>query len=266
MASQYKQWQQRGLLIIVKYIATYLFVMSSAAFTETLRFSVAEWPPHYSKDLPFYGDHAAVVEKVIRQAGFKVKFVWYDDWKAAFNTVKAGRHHATPSWRCTQDRADHFIYTAPIFLDPFVLFYLKGNDFDWTVFSQLKEWEPIGVTAGYNYGKAFNDAVQRYRIQLHQVRIDRLMLKLLLKDRIQLALFSRENGLSLIKKHLNTVQQQRITYHPQPVLNSIYHILFSKNMFGNVDIVKKINQQIKINQGLFEVGLQKIQKSWGGCK
>lgn len=250
---------------MLKLVVACLFFKNTNGLAETISVAVADWPPHYYKEKPTYGGHAQPVIRLIELAGFKVKFVWYDDWKAAFNTVKAGRHHATPSWRCTAERAAFFYYTAPNLYDPYVFFHLIDTPFTWESLAQLKEWEPIGVTAGYDYGKNFNKAVGQYQIQLHHVRVDKLMLKLLLKERIKLGLFSRDNGLFLMKSQLSREQQQYITYHPKPVVNAIYHIIFSKKNRDNSRIVDKINQQIKKNSTMFEPGLQEIQNNWQGC-
>ncbi|MCX4029864.1 hypothetical protein H0A36_02665 [Endozoicomonas sp. SM1973] len=55
-----------------------------------------------------------------------------------------------------KEKPTFFYYTAPNLYDPYVFFHLVDTPFSWESLDQLKEWEPIGVTAGYDYGKNFN--------------------------------------------------------------------------------------------------------------
>ncbi|WP_163834046.1 hypothetical protein [Spartinivicinus ruber] len=81
----------------------------------------------------------------------------------------------------------------------------------------------------------------------------------------KLGVLSHDNGVALIKRQLNKQQQQLIGYHPRPVVNSAYHIIFSRQMVGNEHLVNQINDQIKANQHLFSADLQKIQRQWKRC-
>ncbi|MCX4029854.1 transporter substrate-binding domain-containing protein [Endozoicomonas sp. SM1973] len=254
------------LLAFLSVIISTLLIASRPGLAETIRLSVADWPPYYYKTNPADGEHAKIINQLFKQVGLEVEYVWYDDWKAAFNTAKAGRHHGTPSWRCNPERAKYFNFTLPIFNDPYVFFHLTDTPFHWNSYSQLKAWEPIGVTASYFYGEDFHQAVAQDRIYLHQVRIDVLMFRLLLRGRIQLALMTRDNGQSLMRRTLTQQQQAKITYHPTPVTYSISHILFSKQWPGYQKLVKSINQQIIQSKDLFPEEIQAIQQQWQGCK
>ncbi|WP_163834044.1 substrate-binding periplasmic protein [Spartinivicinus ruber] len=242
-----------------------LLLTSRVSIAEKVSLAVADWPPYYYKGRPEDGVHSHIINQLFHQAGLEVEYIWYDDWKAALNTTKAGRHDATPSWRCNVERAKYFNFTLPIFGDPYVFFHLADSQFSWADYSQLKAWEPIGVTASYDYGNEFHQAVAKDRIYLHQVRNDVLMLRLLLRGRIQLALLTRDNGLLLIKRTLTTLQQQKITYHPKPVTYAISHILFSRQKPDHQKQVTLLNRQIFQSKDLFAVDIQAIQKQWQGC-
>lgn len=232
---------------------------------ETIRLAVTDWPPYYYKDRPDAGEHSRIVNKLFKRAGLNIEYIWYNNWKAAFNTVKAGRNDGTPSWRCNKERAKYFTYTMPFIVDPYVFFHLKETLFTWTDYSQLKQWEPIGVTESYFYGEPFHQTVDQNQIHLHQVRIDGLMIRLLLKGRIQLALMSHDNGISLIRRTLKPLQQQQITFHPKPVTSAISHIIFSKKFSKHLQVVKRLNNQIISSSDLFDEKMQKLQQQWTGC-
>ncbi len=93
--------------------------------------------------------------------------------------VRATR--TTRGWRASPE---HFLYSDAVVPSKFAFFHLKGSNFDWNSYEDLRGIR-IGGTLEYAYSKEFDAAEKAGIIKTNRAPSDEIGLKKLLKGRIE---------------------------------------------------------------------------------
>ncbi len=226
------------------------FFCSSVNAEQVVRFTTGEWPPYLSQKAPQGGIAACIVTGAFAAAGIKTQFGWFP-WKRAFQLAGRKKWDGSVIWSHSPDRENDFLYSDPVIEVSDVFFHLKSYPFDWKSWDDLKGVK-IGVTTGYLYGKAFQQAQESGQIKVFRVTTDLQNLKKLLKKRIDVFVVAQDVGYELLRKHFSSQQAQLFTSHPKPVRPSManLHLLLSKR-----------NPDHKNRMAVFNKGLKEIKAS-----
>ncbi len=218
---------------------------SSVNAEQVVRLTTGEWPPYLSKEAPHSGIAACIVTAAFAAAGIKTQFGWFP-WKRAFQFAGREKWGGSIIWSRSPEREKDFLYSDPVIEVSDVFFHLKSYPFDWKSWADLKGIK-IGVTTGYLYGEAFQQAQNSGLIKVFRVTTDLQNLKKLLKKRIDVFVVAQDVGYELLRKHFSSQQAQLFTSHPKPVRPSManLHLLLSKRNPDHKNLMAVFNKGLK---------------------
>ena len=234
------------LFILICFLA-----LGQSAFAEkTINITTGEYAPWTSENLKHLGFSSHVISEAFKLEGYKVNFTLYP-WKRVYEAAKSGdRFQASSWWYFSEERATEFYYSEPLLVDSTVFFHLKDSVMpDWKSLHDLKG-KRIGATAGYTYTPEFWEAAKSGSLDIEEASTDELNFKKLLKGRIDMFPTSDLVGQKLLKERFRTAEAESVTFHPNPLLSSPGHLLFSKKLPNGNELVS-----------LFNRGLVKLRES-----
>jgi len=236
----------KKIMILIFIIACFY----SQAFAEkpVVVLANGEWKPYLSKELIHNGFASHVVSRAFEISGFDVKYQWYDSfWKRAYKDAKDGVVDGSLVWSKNPERELDMFFSNPVFEGKKdVFFYLKKNQFSWASIDDLKG-KIFGGTIGYNYGKTFEDAEKQGLFKVVRTKNDILNFKALLLGRMDAFIAGEKSGYKALNENFSKKEADQITHHQKPVRISTYHLILSRQILRNRDLMKAFND------GLFEL-------------
>lgn len=208
---------------------------------ETVHLANGEWAPYMSQTLKNAGVMSRIVEEAFARQGIQVEYS-FSPWKRAFEDAKNGRADGTLIWGRTEERAGMFLFSDPVIELKTMLFYAKDKGFDWSDTASLSD-KRLGGVIGYSYGV---DAEERAGlIKIERIAVPEANYVKLLQGRIDAVLEDLDVGLDSIAK-LGLVD--KITYHPKPMLESLYFLLLNRKNPANPAYLEAFNKGLKAMQ------------------
>ena len=220
-----------------------LMTQGQSAFAEkTINITTGEWAPWTSKSMKHEGFTSHVISEAFKLEGYQVNFTFYP-WKRVYEAAKSGdRFQASSWWYTSEERATEFYYSEPLLIDSMVFFHLKDNAVhDWSSLDELKD-KRIGATAGYTYTPEFWDAAKSGSLDIEEASSDELNFKKLLKGRIDIFPTSTIVGQKILIEQFGPGEAEKVTYHPQPLMSSPGHLLFSRKLGNGQELVETFNR------------------------
>jgi polar amino acid transport system substrate-binding protein len=226
--------------IVACTILCMLLVQNSAFSTEVLRITTGEWPPYISQDLPHYGIGLEIVRQAFALEGVTVAFEFLP-WMRAFAVVKAGERDATALWGTSPEREPYMYYSDTVLQDDVYFFHLKEFNFDWKSIDDL-EGLTIGGSLGYNYGDAFRAAEEAKHITVQWAPDNAMNLRKLMVRRIDIFPVELATGKTMLAELFGEEKAALFTHHPIPVRKVTYHLLLSKAIPRNAQMIVLFNR------------------------
>lgn len=211
---------------------------------ETIRLASGEWAPYQSKNLKHAGYVSRIVSEAFALEGIRAEFDYFP-WKRSYILAERGELDGTFLWFGTPERRTVFYISDPIIDVKYVFFHMKSLAFKWERTDDLKKDYIIGCTLGYDYGESFQKAEKKKKIRVIRKYNDEKNLALLFAGKIQLFPCELESGIELIRKIIPQDQQHLVTYHPTPLKADPHHLLLSKQIKENKEIIKRFNAGLK---------------------
>ncbi len=224
-------------------IVLFLVCLSLPAYaTKSITLANGEWRPYQSKDLKHYGVASHLVTEAFRLAGYTVDYSWYDTyWKRAYKDVQNQKVSGSLLWSIKPERTKEMYYSDVVISGKKdVFFFLKSSGFSYKTFDDLKG-KTIGGTIGYNYGEKFETAEKNGTIKVIRVKDDLSNFKILLKKRIDAFVCGLEPGKAILKQSFSKQQIKNIRYFKKPFRVSTYHLILSKKIPRNKNIMAAFN-------------------------
>jgi polar amino acid transport system substrate-binding protein len=141
-------------------VASWILILgcgvASAQTSKTIRLTNGEWQPYLSEDAPHHGFASHIVTEAFALVGVEVEYGFFP-WKRSFKLAKEGTWDGSVVWVDSDERREYFLYSDPVVPSKMAFFHLKGSDFDWNSYEDLKGIR-IGGTLEYAYGKEFDAA------------------------------------------------------------------------------------------------------------
>jgi polar amino acid transport system substrate-binding protein len=240
----------------MKKILILIFIISSVysqAFAQKPVVTLAngEWEPYLSKNLVHQGFASHVVSRAFEIYGIDVQYKWYDSfWKRAYKDAKDGVVNGSLVWSKKPEREIEMFFSDPVFEGKRdVFFYLKKNPFSWDSIDDLKG-KIFGGTIGYNYGESFEDAEKQGLFKVVRIKNDVLNFKALLLGRMDAFIAGEKAGYKALNENFSKREIEQVTHHKKPIRVSTYHLILSRQILENRDLIKAFNY-----------GLQELKKS-----
>lgn len=198
-----------------------------------------EWPPYQSEALKRGGVVSHIVADAFSIGGASVRYRFLP-WGRALLIAKAGEIDGTLVWFRTPARERYFYVSDPVVNVRFSLFHQKGDPFDWDDIDDL-EGLTIGVLTPTSLTPEFDAAEAEGRLKVERVPTVEMNFEKLLLGRLDIVITDVEAGYDALREHFSPTEQQRLTYHPTPILAKPMHVLLSRKVPENAQNIAKLN-------------------------
>ncbi|WP_263146818.1 transporter substrate-binding domain-containing protein [Pseudomonas sp. RIT-PI-AD] len=234
------------------------FVVPAQA--ETISLTNGEWPPYFGQDLPHHGVASRIVEEAFSREGIAVRWEFYP-WARALHLAERGQRTGTALWLRSAERERAFHVSEPVLESSYVLFHRRDFQFDWSSLDDLYGLR-LGGSLGYDYGDAFERAEREGRLHMSRLRKDRQGLDLLVAKRIDVFLLDPVVGRHLLRNQLDSTARATLTYHPRALKVDSLHLLLSRQVPGNAELLARFNRGLAALRASGELDryLQELQR------
>ena len=215
---------------------------------DVVRIACEEWPPYSSAHLKHYGLMTRIISEAFAAENVKVELAFFPTARA-LQLVKSGEWHATGGWSPTEERAEDYYFSDPLFDEQMVFFHLKSTPFDWQTIEDLYDLE-IGTAYGIHYSNEFDRAMREGRLTTQIEHSDVLNFRKLLHGRVDVVPKNLEAGLSLLLTDFSPEEAASITWHSKPLDEGPLVLMFSRK-----------NQHSKQLMHSFNKGLETIKQN-----
>jgi len=232
-------FQRFHLFIII------LLINGSVFANPLVRLTSGEWPPYLSQALPNGGFATKIITEAFFEQGINVEIGYYP-WKRSYNYALTGKDPAGKTWNGTMvwvhtdDRAKSFFYSDAVVVDEEVLFYLSKSPLHWKSVSDL-EGKTLGGTAHTAY-PAFEKAEKQGRLTIQRGGNYDTLLKRVYNLKIEAAPIVKQVGLYYLKHNFSPAEQKQFSYSPTVIEKRYYHLILSKNVEGNAELMEAFNK------------------------
>lgn len=238
-----------------------LVIASSISAQDTVRITNGEWPPYLSDKLKNYGVASRIVTEAFALEGIKVEYGFFP-WNRSLVLAEKGEWNGSAVWFKSPEREELFYISDPVIQSRYVFFYLQNYSFDWKTTADLRDIQ-IGGTIGYNYGEAFETAEREGKIKVDRCASDEMNFNKLLNDRFKIFPVDMDVGYAILHKLFKPEIVSMFRYHPLPLRQDSLHLILSKKIEKNKQLIEVFNRGLK---KLYESGKveQYINESRGG--
>ena len=204
---------------------------------DVITMSQYEVQPYMGKDLPGGGPLIHFIKGLFESMGHEVKIEWFPH-KRAYMNIKKGLWDCSAGWNKLPEREDEVLFSDTILYETVYLYHLKSNPIQWDSLDDLKDYR-IGIKLGAAvYGDDFFSAVKKNKTVIDYALTDLQNLKKLFAKRIDIVPLSKINAGYFLKNNFTNEKINLITYHPKPLYQSSFHVIFSKE---NKPLMKAFN-------------------------
>ncbi|WP_415906616.1 substrate-binding periplasmic protein [Neptuniibacter sp. QD72_48] len=205
--------------------------------------TAGEYPPYQSQKLKHYGVVSRIVSEAFALEGVQVNFTFMP-WKRAYPSILEGKLDGVGYATKKKEREKYFYFSEPIFQKTRVFFHHIDHSFDWNTIEDLKGLQ-IGALSGYAYNDEFDLAAKQriiivQRVETHQQNIG----KLVLGNRIDLAISTINQGYDVLQRAYPQAKKF-ITYHPKPLHSPNMHLMLSRKVEKNKELIVLFNRGLK---------------------
>ncbi|MCZ4279858.1 transporter substrate-binding domain-containing protein [Kiloniella laminariae] len=195
---------------------------------KTVYLTNGEWPPYSSRHLDHYGFFSRIVTEALTLEGYSVVYGFFP-WKRSYELAKKGHWEGTIGWAPTEERQTDFYFSSEIVNVEKVFFHLRDKSFDWNKVEDLADYR-LGVTAGYTYGRDFDQLRQDEGLKIDESNNDKANLVKLLRGRIDAFPLELDVGYYMIQSTLKKRDASKITHHPRAVMETPIAVAISRQI------------------------------------
>ena len=178
---------------------------SFAKEVTTVKLSEDPWPPYTLGEegrAPTGGIAVDIMNAIFKKIDVKIDMELFP-WKRCLFQMKHGIRDGLMLLTKNKDREKYMVYSELIMEDRDLLWYVEKGPSETKTWKSYEDFKNllIGETAGFNYGKEFNDAKQKFKLRTEVVNTDFLNFKKLLAGRTDLFICNERAANSLFKNH-----------------------------------------------------------------
>ncbi len=213
-----------------------------------------EWQPYVGERLVDQGFITELVKAVFEKMERKVSVKWLP-WVRGEQAVLKGEYFATFPYANSAERDPLFLFSDPLFYTQTVFFYnTKFNrNIKFEQWSDLKGYR-IGGVRGYGYVPS----IQKRGLNLHLVNTPKQLVKMLLRNRVDLIAINLTAGWEMIDRHYQANYNEFATLEKKVNSKHSIHLMISKKYPGALALKAEFNQalsEIK-SQGIYDIIMQ----------
>jgi len=228
------------------------------AVAEPVRLTNGEWPPYLGEHLPHNGVASRIVAEAFALQGIEVRWEFHP-WARSLQLAERGKRDGSAVWLRNNERDAKFFISDPVVESGYYLFHRKGFSFDWAQVADLHGRRIVG-TRGYDYGEAFQQAESSGQLRVNRVTSDETAFRQLLAGRVDLFPMDKVVGFDMLHQHFTAAERAQLSFHPKPLRSDSLHLLLSREVPGNAELLERFNQGLaqlrdsgKVAQYLLEV-------------
>lgn len=235
-----------------------VLLLGCAQAAEQVRLTNGEWPPYLGETLPYHGVASRIVAEAFALQGVEVQWEFHP-WARSLKMAEQGRRDGSAVWLANPEREQRFHISEPVVESGYYLFHRKNHAFDWNDVEDLRGLR-IASTRGYDYGEAFERAEAAGELEVARLTGDEQGLRQLLAGRVDLFPVDKVVGFDLLYQKFSAVERQRLSFHRKPLRSDSLHLLLSREVPGNADLMQRFNRGLnqlrdsgKVSQYLLEI-------------
>ncbi|MDG0817822.1 substrate-binding periplasmic protein [Bdellovibrio svalbardensis] len=222
---------------------SFLFFSQLAFAKIKVRITTGEWPPYISNSLDNKGLLAQITTEAFAQKDVAVQLGFFP-WARTNELSKSGEWDGTIAYARLKEREKYYLFSDPIYVGRYVLFYLKTHPFNWTQYSDLKNI-PMASTRGFGgMGDRFIQAEKDGLIKVERLTSDIQSFNMLRTGRVQAVPSDLEVGYVLLQK-IYGKDVQLFAHHPLAIQVSEYHLVISKKVKDPQNLIDTFNDGLK---------------------
>lgn len=226
----------------------YAFVLlallfGSAQAAERVRLTNGEWAPYLGETLPHHGVASRIVTEAFALQGIEVQWEFHP-WARSLKMAEQGQRDGSAVWLVNTDREQRFHISEAVIESGYYLFHRKDLAFDWSEINDLRGLRIAG-TRGYDYGEAFQRAEAAGEIKVMRLNGDEPGMRQLLAGRIDLFPVDKVVGFDLLHQKFSADERQRLSFHSRPLRSDSLHLLLSREIPGNAELMERFNRGLK---------------------
>ena len=198
-----------------------LLLAASPLQAETVRLANGEWSPYQSAQLPDGGPVSVLAREAFASQGIQVEYGFLP-WRRGFEQARDGLLDGTLVWSRAEGREQYFHFSDPLLLLRTLLFYRRGEVFQWRTKADLAGLR-IGGVIGYSYDLAAEERAGLVTVE--RIADPQGNYRKLLAGRLDLVAEDEAVGWQMVRELGITEQVQA---HPKPLKHVGYHLLISR--------------------------------------
>jgi len=220
-----------------------LWLSAAPALAEDVRLTNGEWPPYLGQTLPHQGIASRIVAEAFALEGITVQWDFYP-WARSLMLAQRGQRAGTAVWLRSEQRDKDFYVSDPVVDSSFFLFHRKDHPLNWTTVHDLKGLQ-IGGAIGYDYGSAFQQAEADGSLSVRRQTNEELGLRQLLAGRIDVFPMDKTVAFDMLHQHFSAAERAQLTFSPKPLRSDTLHLMLSRAVPGNAELIERFNQGLK---------------------
>ncbi|MGH8354594.1 MAG: substrate-binding periplasmic protein, partial [Pseudomonas sp.] len=224
----------RPLLLLLALLFSGLLAAAEVTLTN------GEWPPYLGQQLPHQGVASRIVAEAFALEGVEVHWEFYP-WARALRLAEHGERAGSAVWRRSPEREQQFFISEPVVESDYHLFHHKDRAFDWRRVDDLHGLH-ICATLGYSYGAPFQQAEAAGRLRVRRLSSDELCFRVLLAGRVDLFPMDKVVAFAMLHQHFSAAERAQLTFHPKPLRSDPLHLLLSRKVPGNAELMVRFNR------------------------
>ncbi|CAD5109105.1 substrate-binding periplasmic protein [Zestomonas carbonaria] len=227
----------RSLILVLSLLG------GSLALADEVQLSNGNWPPYLGEHLPHQGVASRIISEAFALEGIDVNWKFYP-WARALHLAQRGELAGSAVWLRSPEREEQFFISDPVIDSHYLLFYRKDRPVDWQEIDDLASLR-LGATTGYDYGEAFQAAEAEGRLQVRRQTSDELGLRQLLAGRLDALPLDKVVAYAMLHEHFSAADRARLSFHPKPLRSDSLHLLLSRQVAGNAELMERFNQGLR---------------------
>lgn len=249
-----------GIRLMRTLLLSVLFSLFCAGFAvaDSVRLTNGEWPPYLGDQLPHKGVASRIVAEAFALQGVDVAWEFHP-WARSLQLAERGQRDGSAVWLRSREREEKFFISDPVVESGYYLFHRKSYSFDWQQVADLQGRRLAG-TRGYDYGEAFQQAEASGQLRVNRVTSDETAFRQLLAGRVDLFPMDKVVGFDMLHQHFSAAERAQLSFHPKPLRSDSLHLLLSRKVPGNAELIARFNQGLaqlresgKVAQYLLEI-------------
>jgi polar amino acid transport system substrate-binding protein len=220
------------------FILAALLLWQPAGAGEPIKLSTITWPPYADEKMPNQGIAMDIVQTAFRRAGYEPEVVFDQTGRTIQGTAVEVFDVAALLWK-NPERQQELAFSEPYLVNKIRFIEREGANIRFTQLSDLRG-ALIGVTRGYTYGEAFDNAPDLIRVQNDHVIQSLLQL---VAGRIDLVIGDKwvliHQMLEFMPQSIEDVELVRL-----PVTAKGLHIAVSRQHPRAEQILRDFNREI----------------------